>query len=65
MRTTLAALALFLQLPTTFAGDAMLDPAITQATIAETICTPGYTSTIRPPWTLTAKIKLALLHSPS
>jgi hypothetical protein len=34
-----------------------LNPAVTQATIASTICTSGWTATIRPPTSYTNKIK--------
>lgn len=34
-----------------------LNPAVTQATIASTICVPGYTKTVRPPVHFTDKIK--------
>ncbi|MDJ0347366.1 hypothetical protein QMK19_39960 [Streptomyces sp. H10-C2] len=33
------------------------NPAVTQATIKSTICVPGYTATIRPPSSVTAKEK--------
>lgn len=33
------------------------DPRVTQATIASTICTRGYTATVRPPLNVTEKIK--------
>jgi excalibur calcium-binding domain-containing protein len=36
-----------------------LNPAVTQATIGQTICTIGYTKTVRPPERITAKEKLA------
>jgi len=34
-----------------------LNPAVTQATIAATICVAGYTATIRPPTSVTNRIK--------
>ncbi|MCZ4102132.1 hypothetical protein C8250_041875 [Streptomyces sp. So13.3] len=35
------------------------NPAVTQATLKTTICMPGYTATIRPPSSITAKEKAA------
>lgn len=37
--------------------DKAIDPAVTQETIADTICTPGYTYNVRPPYFVTASIK--------
>jgi hypothetical protein len=37
------------------------NPAVTQETIGETICVPGYTKTVRPPVAFTNKIKFALM----
>jgi hypothetical protein len=39
----------------------MLNPAVTQATIATTICLSGYTTTVRPPASVTEPIKRAQL----
>ena len=36
-----------------------IDPAVTQRDIAETICRPGYTRTVRPPESVTEPEKLA------
>jgi hypothetical protein len=33
------------------------NPAVTQATVHSTICVSGYTATIRPPWSVTSKVK--------
>ena len=38
-----------------------LNPAVTQATIARTICVPGYTKTIRPPESYTEPLKRKLI----
>lgn len=38
-------------------GGIPLNPAVTQATIAETICVRGYTATVRPPVSYTNRIK--------
>ena len=54
-----------------FAGDlpdktltpGFTNPAVTQATIRQTICVPGYTKTIRPPASYTTKLKLQQLRS--
>src|SRR5262245_22986271 len=37
----------------------MLNPDVTQATIATTICVPGWTATVRPPTTYTGPIETA------
>lgn len=37
------------------------NPAVTQATITTTICRPGYTKTVRPPWSVTAPQKRAAM----
>jgi hypothetical protein len=34
------------------------NPAVTQATIAETICVPGWTTTVRPPASYTERVKV-------
>ncbi|HEX3542635.1 MAG TPA: hypothetical protein VHT75_19560 [Acidimicrobiales bacterium] len=34
------------------------NPAVTQATIAETICLPGWTATVRPPVSYTERVKV-------
>jgi len=54
-------LALMLALAAPSLADPALNPAVTQATIAETICAPGYTYTVRPSWYESAKLKLQLL----
>jgi hypothetical protein len=35
-----------------------MNPAVTPATLQQTICKPGYTSTIRPPVTFTNRLKV-------
>ena len=40
----------------------MLNPAVTQATIASTICRRGWTRTIRPPVAFTNALKIRHLH---
>src|SRR6478672_13773076 len=40
----------------------VLNPAVTQATIASTICRRGWTRTIRPPVTFTNALKVRQLH---
>jgi hypothetical protein len=40
-----------------------LNPAVTQATIARTICVSGWTSTVRPPESITEREKLASMRS--
>jgi hypothetical protein len=39
------------------ADDKTLDPAVRQETMADTICIPGYTTAVRPPYFVTASIK--------
>ncbi len=34
-----------------------IDPRVTQTTIRQTICVPGYTATVRPPVSVTGRIK--------
>jgi len=41
----------------------MLNPAVTQASIGATICTPGYTATVRPPTSLTGPLKVRQIAS--
>ncbi|WP_427017465.1 hypothetical protein ACQCSX_02215 [Pseudarthrobacter sp. P1] len=38
-----------------------IDPAVTQENIAATICTPGYTATVRPPASATDRFKATAL----
>jgi len=38
------------------------DPTVTQENIATTICTAGYTRTVRPPTSYTNRVKLLLMH---
>ncbi len=38
-----------------------IDPAVTQANIHETICVPGYSQRVRPPKSVTSRIKRELL----
>jgi hypothetical protein len=40
-----------------------LNPAVTQATIDDTICVPGYTKTVRPPVSFTDKLKYKLMDA--
>lgn len=55
MSPALAALAAFLPDPNLTPG--ALNPAVTQATIAQTICVPGWTQTVRPPASFTTGLK--------
>jgi hypothetical protein len=45
-----------------FAADLPLNPAVTQETIATTICVPGWTKTVRPSARYTAAIKIKLIR---
>jgi hypothetical protein len=56
-------LALMLALAVPALAGPALNPEVTQATINETICAPGYTYTVRPSWYESAKLKLQLLNS--
>jgi hypothetical protein len=38
-----------------------LNPAVTQATIGQTICVRGWSASVRPPWAYTNAIKLRLV----
>ena len=42
-------------------ASSLLNPQVTQATIASTICVPGWTKSIRPSTSVTNRIKRALL----
>jgi hypothetical protein len=44
-------------------ADPALNPAVTQTTIASTICVKGWTATVRPPWYMTSLIKLRMLKA--
>lgn len=44
------------------AADLPINPALTQATIGETVCVRGWTKTVRPPFLVTNAIKLAKLR---
>jgi hypothetical protein len=46
--------------PVSFSYDT--NPDVTPSTIQSTICVPGYTKTVRPPWRYTNKIKEDLLR---
>jgi hypothetical protein len=45
-----------------FAADLPINPAVTQKTIASTICVPGWTKTVRPSARYTARIKIELIR---
>lgn len=62
----LAITAIFKCLALAWGGDlpnvrGALNPAVTQATIRQTICVPGWTTTVRPPTSVTNKIKRRML----
>jgi hypothetical protein len=48
-----------LSLPDRVCTSGAIDPAVTQADIGSTICVVGYTSTVRPPESVTGREKLA------
>jgi hypothetical protein len=45
-----------------FAADLPINPAVTQETIATTICAPGWTKAVRPSARYTARIKIKLIR---
>ncbi len=53
---------LFALVAPAFADDFPLNPAVTQETIATTICVPGWTKTVRPSARYTAAIKIKLIR---
>lgn len=53
----------FLPNPTLTPG--ALNPAVTQDTIQSTICVPGYSGSIRPPYTYTDALKVSQLANPA
>jgi hypothetical protein len=57
----LAKAVLAIVLPLASATPGSLNPAVTQANIQKTICTSGYTATIRPPASYTTKLKISQL----
>lgn len=50
-------------LPDSRIAPGITNPDVTQATIGKTICVPGWTATIRPPASVTDKIKHRMLAS--
>jgi hypothetical protein len=62
MRTSPWSILLLAFVAPAFAADLPIDPAVTQETIATTICTPGWTKTVRPSARYTARIKIKLVR---
>ena len=56
------AASLLALLPATTFGNGAIDPAITSTNFYETICIPGYTKTVRPPVSVTNRIKKQMLR---
>ena len=56
-------IALLIFVAPAFAEELPLNPAVTQATIGRTICKPGWTKKIRPPFRVTDQIKLDKLRA--
>lgn len=48
---------LLLTLLAASAGAQSINPAVTQATISETICHRGWSATVRPSWAYTSRVK--------
>jgi hypothetical protein len=59
----LVQLALMLALAVPALADPALNPEVTQATINDTICAPGYSNVVRPSWYESAKLKRQLLEA--
>ena len=55
------AFAVFMRLVSPALADPALNPEVSQATINDTICAPGYSYTVRPSYWESARIKLAML----
>ena len=62
MKALRALVAFFLLVAPAIAEDLPLNPAVTQATISETICVIGWTKTQRPPVSFTNRIKIGLIR---
>jgi hypothetical protein len=61
LRPTLYAIATLATLAASaFADDMPINPAVTQATIEATICSPGWTKTVRPSSGYTNRLKIKL-----
>lgn len=58
----LAFAALVAMFAPAFADDLPLNPAVTQATIGDTICIPGWTKTQRPSGRYTGRLKIDLIR---
>jgi hypothetical protein len=59
----LLAFAVLAQLVSSALADPALNPEVSQATINDTICAPGYSYTVRPSYWQSARIKLAMLKA--
>ena len=62
MKTSPRSIFLLAFVAPAFAADLPINPAVTQETIATTICTPGWTKTVRPSARYTARIKIKLIQ---
>ena len=62
LRPTVAAIAIAAFAAPAFADDLPLNPAVTQETIGQTICSPGWTKTVRPSPRYTNRIKIKLIR---
>lgn len=63
MRSAIAAALLLALAAPSAAAEPITDPAVTQETLAETVCIRGYTRTVRPGWRALRRIKLWLLEA--
>ena len=55
--------AILAQLVSPALADPAFNPEVSQATINDTICAPGYSYTVRPSYWELARIKLAMLKA--
>ena len=62
MKRALPLVALLASTWPAMSSDLQINAAVTQETIATTICAPGWTKTVRPPARYTARIKIKLIR---
>ena len=62
MRTACLTVLLLIFSASALAADLPINPAVTQETIGQTVCVPGWTKTVRPLASYTARVKIKLIH---
>jgi hypothetical protein len=62
MRIGSLTVALLALPPVAASEDLPLNPTVTQESIQQTICVPGWTKTVRPPASYTARVKIKLIR---